>query len=295
MAEEPIEAGQFLGEDGAFQEDWRDHAFPGDEGAEIRSNQTLGNIKDIRTLARQVVSGESTIGKLSGGRDFTILPNEQSTPEEITAHHTKLGRPESAEGYELGKVQMPEGVPKDEKFIAKMGQVLFDAGVSKPASDSILKGYMEYSAELLKSMDTEDKLGSAEANKQLRTLWGSAYEAKEKNINTAIIAANAPRKDKPKVISDEYAKTLREDWPYDVEAACLLDWMGEMIGEDKGLKGTPLQEGFTPADATAKANELMRDPYYMTSRPKDKPMNKEYHEELVQKVKALFEMASPNK
>lgn len=280
---EPIEAGQFLGDDGAFQENWRDIAF--EEGDALRTDPTLANIKDVRTLARQVVSGESTIGKLSGGRDFTIIPNEQSTPEEITAHHTKLGRPPSAEGYELGKIQMPEGVPKDEKFIAKMGQVLFDAGVSKTASDSILKGYMEYSAELLGSMNTEDKLGNAEANKQLHTLLGSAYDTKMASANIAIEAIARP-------IDNDFAETLKKELPYDVMAAQMLIKMGEMIGEDAGLKGTPSQEGFTPGDARAKANEIMKDPYYVTDRPKDKPANKQYHDEIVEKVKQLLEIAN---
>lgn len=283
MADEPIEAGQFLGEDGAFQENWRDIAF--EEGDVLRTDPTLANIKDIRTLARQVVNGESTIGKLSGGRDFTILPNEQSTDEERNKHYTKLGRPESAEGYELGKVQVPEGMPRDEKFIAKMGQVLFDAGTPKAASDVILKGYMDYGAELLKSMDTEDKLGNAEANKQLHTILGSAYDTKMASAHIAIEALARP-------IDNDFAETLKKEIPYDVMAAQMMIKMGEMIGEDKGLKGTPALEGFTPADAQAKANELMRDPYYMTARPKDKPMNKEYHDELVQKVKSLFEVAA---
>lgn len=285
MADEPIEAGQFLGDDGAFQEDWRDHAFPGDEGAEIRNDPTLANIKDIRTLARQVISGESTIGKMSGGRDFTILPNEQSTPEEIAAHHTKCGRPESAEGYELNKVEVPEGIPKDEKFIAKMGQVLFDAGISKPAAGIIVKGYNEYSAELLKSMDTEDKLGNAEANKQLHTLLGSGYDKTMASAKVAIEALARP-------IDNDFAETLLKEMPYDVHAAQFLGKIGEMISEDSGLKGAPSVEGFTPADARAKANELMSDPYYVTDRPKDKPANKAYHDELVEKVKKLLEVAN---
>ena len=283
MADEPIEAGQFLGEDGAFQENWRDVAF--DEGDALRTNPTLGNIKDIRTLARQVVSGESTIGKLSGGRAFTVLPNEQSTDEEKNAHYTKLGRPESAEGYELSNVQMPEGVPKDEKFIAKMGQALFEGGASKQLAQKVTSAYMEYSAELLNSMDTEDKLGNAEANKQLHTILGSAYETKIASANVAIEALARP-------IDNDFAETLKNELPYDVMAARMLIKMGEMISEDKGLKGTPAQEGFTPADARAKANEIMNDPYYVTDRPKDKPANKQYHDELVEKVKQLLEIAN---
>ena len=283
--ENPIEAGQFLGEDGAFQVDWRDHAFPGDEGADIRSNQTLANIKDIRTLARQVVSGESTIGKMSGGRDFAILPNEQSTPEEITAFHTKVGRPSSAEGYEFDKVEMPAGEKRDDKFVAKMSNALFEAGASKGVATAVSKAYMEYGAELKQAMDTEDKLANAEANKQLHTLLGSGYDPTMASAKVAIEALARP-------IDNDFAETLLAEMPYDVHAAQFLAKIGAMISEDKGLKGTPAETGFTPADARSKANEIMTDPYYVTDSPKDKPKNKAYHDELVEKVKRLLETAN---
>lgn len=279
----PVEAEQFLGDDGAFQDDWRDLAFPGDENESLRANQTLANIKDVRTMARQVVSGESTIGKLSGGRDFAILPNEQSNDDERNAFHIKLGRPESAEGYELGKVEMPEGMPKDDKFMVKMGQVFFKAGISRTASDELMKGYMEYSAETLKTVDTEDKLGNAEANKQLHTILGSGYDTKIASANVAIEAIARP-------IDNDFAETLKKEMPYDVHAAQFLAKIGEMISEDTGLKGTPSESGFTPADAMSSINEIMKDPYYITDKPKDKPPNLAYHNELVEKVKRLFEI-----
>lgn len=278
--ENPVEAGQLLGEDGAFQDGWRDLAFPGDEGEVLRKDQTLANIKDIRTMAKQVVSGESTIGKLSGGRDFAILPNEQSTDEERNEFHTKCGRPASAEEYGFDKV--PEGTPKDDKFIAKMGQVCFEAGISKTAGAKLMAGYMEYYAGLTKDMDTEEKLGDAEANKQLHTILGSGYDAKKASWEFAIEALARP-------IDNDFADTLKKEMPYDVFAAQLMAKIGDMISEDQGLKDTPSQTGFTPADARSKANEIMTDPYYVTDSPKDKPRNKAYHDELVEKVRRLLE------
>lgn len=280
MADEnPVEAGQFLGADGAFQEGWQGLAFPGDDDESLRTNPTLGNIKDIRTLARQVVSGESTIGKLSGGRAFAILPNEQSTPEEVSTFHTKLGRPPSAEEYELGK----SSEQKDDKFVSKMSQALFGSGASKGVATAVEKAYLEYTTELAATLDTEEKLGNAEANRQLHTILGSGYDATMASANVAIEALARP-------IDNEFAETLKKEMPYDVHAAQFLAKIGAMISEDKGLKQTPDQSGFTPADAMTKINEIMKDPYYVTDRPKDKPVNKEYHDELVEQVRRLFKI-----
>lgn len=279
----PVEAGQVLGEDGAFQKDWLGLAFPGDEDEAIRANQTLANIGDVRTMAKQVISGESTIGKLSGGRDFAILPNDGSTAEELNEFHTKLGRPEKAEDYGFGN--LPEGAPRDEKFIAKMGQVCFGAGISKSAGAKIMAGYQEYYADLTKTMETEDKIGNAEANKQLHTLLGSAYDTKMASANLAIEAIARP-------IDNEFAETLKKELPYDVMASRMLIKMGEMIGEDKGLKGAVPESGFTPGDARAQAQEIMADPYYGSEHPAGKERNVAKHQELIEKVTRLFEIAN---
>lgn len=281
MDENPVEAGQFLGDDGAFQDGWRDLAFTGDENAELRTDPTLANIKDVRSMAKMVVNSQKTIGKMSGGRDFAILPNEQSTDDERNEFHIKCGRPASAEEYEFGK--LPEGTPKDEKFIAKMGQVCLDAGISKTAGAKLMSGYMEYYADLAKAMETEDKLGNAEANKQLHTILGSGYDKTMAAANVAIEAIARP-------IDNDFAETLKKEMPYDVHAAQFLAKIGSMISEDPGLKGTPSETGFTPADAMTKINEIMKDPYYVTDTPKDKPRNKEYHDQLIEQVKRLFEV-----
>lgn len=280
----PVEAGQFLGDDGVFAEDWLKVAF--DEDDPLRQDRTLGNIKDIRTLAKQVVSGESTIGKLSGGRKFTFLLDENSTDEEKKEHYTAIGRPDKAEGYELDRIDVPQGVPKDDKFIAKMSQVLFDGGAPKSLSQSLVKGYMEYTAELLETMATEDKLANTTADQQLHTLLGSAYDEKMKSAFYAIEALALP-------IDAEFAETLKKELPYDPAAAQLFIKMGEMISSDKGLKGVPPKpDTFTPGDARAKANEVMANPYYVTEQPTDKPRNVELHNQLIEEVKKLLETAN---
>lgn len=275
-----LEAGQFLGEDGAFQANWRDEAFPGDENKEVRENPTLANIKDVRSMARQVISGESTIGKLSGGRDFAILPNENSTPEEIETFQTKVGRPKSAAEYGLAEVENA-----DPKFAEKMSNAFHAAGSSKGAVGTILKAYNEYATEYAAAQETEDKISDAKADKEIRGKLGSTYDASHTNVNLAIDALAAP-------ISAEFAAELKKDIPYDVNGFQLFSKIGELIAEDPGLKEATKQTGFTPSDARAKANEVMQDPYYISEEPKDKPRNKSKHDALVQQVADLLTMAN---
>jgi hypothetical protein len=68
--------------------------------------------------------------------------------------------------------------------------------------------------------------------------------------------------------------------------------VGDIIGE-KNLEEVPgARDGvMTPSDARAEFDKLTTDPYYMTSAPKDKPKNQEYHEQLLQKGTKLLELA----
>ncbi len=278
-----IEAGRFFGDDGALAEDWRSQAFNADDP--MLTDPTLANIKDIRTMVRQVVSGESTIGKLSGGREFAILPNEQSDETEINAFRTKIGRPDAPEGYELDKVVLPAGQQKDDKLIAKMSTALFDAGASKGVATAALKGYLEHHAETLAAMGVQDKLDAQEANKQIRAKFGAAYDGSmAKAIAACRILGGA--------IDAEAAEEMVKELPYDSFAAQLFAKVGDIIGE-KNLTDTPgATDGvMTPADARVEFNKLTTDPYYMTSAPKDKPKNQEYHEELLRKGTKLLELA----
>jgi len=288
MPDEPIEAGRFLGDDGAFQEDWRDHFS--EEDADLKDDPTLANVKGVRAMARMLVDSEKKFG-----RDKVALLTDTSTDAEKTEHYTKLGRPESVEGYEFDKIEMPDGQAMNDKFVAKMEQSLFEGGASKALAQRLAKSYMEYNAEFAQAMDTEDKLGKAEANKQLHTLLGSAYDTKIASAKIAIEAIARP-------IDNDFAETLIKEMLYDVHAAQLLAKVGELIGEDKGLVGKPGETGLlTPGDARAKANEVMANPYYTSEQPaarNDKgeliqqPRNAALHKQLIEEVSRLLTIAN---
>lgn len=284
MDENGFNASEIFTEDGKFTPDWRDKVFAGDENKSIRENLTLANIKDLPTMAKQVISGESTIGKLTGGRQFAILPNEHSTPEEIDAFHTKLGRPKTPQEYGFG--QLPGANPK---FTEKMSTALHAAGASKRVAEAAAKAYMEFSDEFNKAQETEAKIADAKGDKAIRDKFGSTYDAEMAAANLAITAIAAP-------IDAEYAKQLAEDVKYDLNAAQFLAKVGNLIAEDPGLKNATGTPGFSPQDAIAKANEIMaNNPYYITDKPKDKPYNRQAHLDAIKEVQSLFEMAYPSK
>lgn len=288
---DPITAEQILGENGALQENWQGLAFPDDTDPH-KTDPTLANIKDIRSMARQIVSGESQIGKLTSGRDFAILPNENADKEsdeykaDVKAYRAKVGCPEESTGYKLNDIPLPEGMPKDEKLALHMEGVLHQAGASNAIAAAVHKGYVEYIKSSLEAAQTQEKLDDQEANVNLRKALGAAYEAK---IALATSAINAFGN---KIDPAEAAKMI-EELPYDSFGTQFLAAVGEVIAE-KGLEQKPADASgeITPADARSEFNKLTSDPYYMTSSPPGKPVNVAYHDELIQKGTKLLEIAT---
>ena len=280
-----IDAGQFLGEDGAFSENWLDQAYGEDDP--LRNDPTLKNTKGVRSMASQLVNSQKQLGQLSSGRDFAILPNEQSDEAEIKEYRTKIGVPESGADYKLNEMQLPEGLGKDDKLAEHMAEVLHKSGTPAKQAAAIYNGYTEYMKTAMEAVATQEKLDDAAANKELRGKLGATYDDTLKNIAAVVNAfGNA--------IDPAETANLIKDLPNDSFAAQLLGKMAEKLVAEKGLtiEPTVTDGSLTPANAMEKFNELTKDPYYLTASPQDKPRNLAYHEELVRKGTALMELAT---
>lgn len=281
---DPVTADQVLGEDGSLNDNWRDLVF--EEDNPLRTDPTLANIKNIRGLAHQIVSGESTIGKMSGGREFVILPNENSDDAEKAEFRTKMNVPADVAGYGLGDMELPEGLPKNEKLNGVMGAIMHKAGASKETVLAIARGYADYIKESTDEAAQHEKLVDQENDVKLRKLLGGGYDRQMQ------LAANAANAFGSEIDADETAALIK-DLPYMPFYAQLLAKAGAVIAEKKpGEEPIPAGE-LTPADLQIEINKIMADPYYVTSRPKDKPFNQAYHEDLVEKVRKLFEAKNP--
>ena len=79
------------GESGAVA-NWRDSL-----SEDIRDNESLSKFTDIGALAKSYINAEQMIGK-----DKIVIP---STEDEWSNAYQKLGRPDSPDGYEIGKVE----------------------------------------------------------------------------------------------------------------------------------------------------------------------------------------------
>jgi hypothetical protein len=76
------------------------------------------------------------------------IPGEDATPEEKDAFAQKMGRPETAEGYEFGKpADWPEGVDYNSDLEAGFREMAFNANLPADQAKGILDWYNKISLE----------------------------------------------------------------------------------------------------------------------------------------------------
>lgn len=146
--------------------DWK-AALPED----ARSNAAIKDIADVPLLVTAYLDQGK---KLEGA---IIPPAADATEEAWSAYYAKLGRPESADKYELTKPALPEGVSWTKEMdtdMAEMKAAAFKLGLSPKQAQGLAALYGEQVAVFHKTAAT----ASEEAVSKLKGEYGTTYDNK---------------------------------------------------------------------------------------------------------------------
>lgn len=194
MAEEAVMADAYLGEDGAFQENWLDSmpedTFEKDDTGKLKQGD-LAEHKNLSGLAKSYLNAQKLVGT-------AIQPfDEKTTAEQKRAVFTKFGCPEKVEGYDVAKPELPEGMEWDEELVKNTAQYAHDNGISKTVFEGLFKMNNERRMAQFKQMAEtakaeQDKTFETATN-ELKGRWGSEYDG---NVEKANRFYNLPGDDK---------------------------------------------------------------------------------------------------
>ncbi len=129
VAEAPVETGQ------APSEDWK-ASLPED----IRDNQLIHNANSIESLAKTAIHAQSMIGA-----DKVPVPGKWANDDDWNTVYTKLGKPESAEGY---KLELKEGTQVDKDIEGWYRGLAHKAGLNDRQANTIFQEYLTKEAEI---------------------------------------------------------------------------------------------------------------------------------------------------
>jgi hypothetical protein len=187
---------------------WKDTVL--DEHKELVENKGWND-------TNSVIKSYTELERAMGSR--IKIPDENAGEEELSNFYLKLGRPETAEGYE---VNVPESVPRDEDFENTMRNIAFKTGAPKAQFEALVKGYYEF-------LDAKLKRTQEEGEKNLRDTWKADYD---QNIEVAKRAFKQFGGDE---FSDLLVKTRLGNHPAMVKAFYEI---GKVNMDDTLIRGT---------------------------------------------------------
>jgi len=182
---------------------------------EIRADKSLENIKDIQGLAKSYIHAQKMVGA-----DKIPVPNKYATEDDWNEVYSKLGRPESPDGYSFDT----KGI--DESGLKSFAEHAHKMGLLPQQANEMVKWYQG-------NVDATTQENNAKAEKArndsviaLKKEYGQAYDNKLK-------AASAMAKQyiEPDVLNLNMADgTKLGDHPSIIKAFASLS---EKMGEDQ--------------------------------------------------------------
>lgn len=252
---------------------WRDSL-----SADLKNNPTLEQIPDIETLAKNHVNVQKLIGV-----DKIPRPKDDWTPEQYEEHYTRLGRPAKAEDYDLGAVEIPEGLPLDEAFQGDMVGTMHKLGLTNQQVAGVLGAYYESVGGQYNALNVDNQQTREAGVQDLKNEWGRSFDAQVDLAQRAIKAGAGEKYNDLAGIKLADGRMLG-DHPDVIRAFAAL---GNKMSEHGLVGAQKSRSTLSPQEAGGARNKLMGDQEFLSAYT-----NSEHpeHDAAVAKMQALTEM-----
>jgi hypothetical protein len=140
--------------------DWKDN-LPED----IKGHSALGPINDVENLAKAYVNASSMIG-----RDKIPLPGEQASAEDWAEVYNRLGRPESAESYQIDAGETPDGA-----LVDWFKSTAHDIGLNNKQAQQLVSAYNDMAVAQAEAGPDLEMLRD-QVSADLRQEYGPAFD-----------------------------------------------------------------------------------------------------------------------
>jgi len=239
---------------------------------EFRNDPNISKFTEIDALAKSYINATRMIGQ-----DKVAVPNENSTEDQWNEVYGKLGRPESADKYQL-EVQS-ETAPLDESAIKQFAENAHQLGLNNKQAQGILEFYKNSMEGSVQQARVDTETAQANAEQELRKEWGRSYD---ENIKKAGAIAKANMSED--ILNMELKDGTRiGDHPSVIKGFASI---ANLMSEDK-LVSTESENVDRGTDYEAEISKLVNDrdgPYWNKAHPD--------HDKVVQQVFTLRTMVN---
>jgi len=252
------EYSKYIAPDGKLIGDWK-NIIPED----LRAERVYDKFNDLSGAMKQL----GVLDKLAGKKGV-VPPTDKSTPSEIEAFYTAIGRPQSPDGYKWTKPQdisdediHPEGVKVALNEFHKMG-------FTQKQAESTLNMFANYVKELEKQAQIQEDAAAQEAERLIKEESGAAYDQRLHLANRMITEntqgwSNEKREKFIEAINESSLK------PY------VMDMLANVAGkfmEHKVISEHETIGAMTPSQAKIEITRLEATPGFLRPDEKGKMM-----------------------
>lgn len=182
---QPTTEGYFASDGSKFNDGWLDR-LPQDFVSPDDSSAFKTHAAKYKTPL-DVIKSDFHKEKLLGRKAQAVLiPNEKSTPEEISAYRKAAGVPETADGYKLKPDSIPDGLDWNDEVAKSFTEIAHKYNIPAAAMSAIVNKHMENEVARLDIANQQMEAKKQEGAKALKTEWGQDYD---KNLRIAAQAA----------------------------------------------------------------------------------------------------------
>jgi|WetSurMetagenome_2_1015567.scaffolds.fasta_scaffold168494_3 hypothetical protein len=152
-----------------------------EESEELQNDPILNQFKSRQEALKAV-------GEMKRYADARVkLPDENATPEDLSKFYTRLGRPETPDGYEFTSVELPPTMPMDEGMVKAFKIKAHELGLTKKQADGVYVDYLNNVKQMNDKILADYDAGVNQQMDVLKGRWGNQFEP---NKNAAIQAFN---------------------------------------------------------------------------------------------------------
>ena len=219
---------------------------------EYQSHPALNDIKDLNGLVKSYVSAQQMVGA-----DKVVLPRADATPDEWNAVYAKLGRPETADAYKLGKgLEFPAGFPHDDKIDTLVKGLFHEVGLNSKQAAALYEGFTKMQIEEFVNTTNALQQATQKGLDDLRTEWGGKYDT---NVAMARQAIHAFGGDEVKALLNQNGLG---DNPLLIRTFAKI---GQSLSEDQAFRENAGDQGFMQSadQARVEINRLQTDAEFM--------------------------------
>lgn len=179
------ESNQNENQDGSQGENQGDQKPDYRESFTPETKTALEKFDSVEKLADGYISLEKDASRLRNEKGL-VVPDENASDEDISAFHKAIGRPDTPEGYEIVKPDLPEGIPYSEERMSKFSEIAHKAGLSKSGFQAIVNAYNEDVKDQFNAVAKDAKDFQDKSTAEMKKDWGPDFKNNLAQADAAI-------------------------------------------------------------------------------------------------------------